>query len=528
MTLSTSTQWAGRSAHELAGLLAAGTVSSREVVAAHIARIERVDAVLNAVVVRRFDAALAEADAADAALARGEPLGPLHGVPVTVKESLALAGTASTFGLPGRRSAIASDDDPYVARLRAAGAVVLGKTNVAQLLIAYESVNPVYGRTNNPWRLDRTPGGSSGGEAAIIAAGGSALGIGSDILGSVRVPAAFCGLAAFKPTAGRTPDQQRGSIPPGQQAVVSQVGPIAGDVADVALALSVVTGTATPDGDPVAPLRSTGPAALAGLRIATWTGSPAGGDSVITASAAVARAVEEAAGVLADAGCGATSWAPPGVPDALGLVFGIMGADQGRGLRRIVGRDPITAEIRTFYRGISAGRVAGAVARTALARLEQGSALPTVAHAGRHHTDDYWRLVDETHAYRRRVASELDAAGVDLILSPVHAAPALPHGTGVYAGPGGLFAMLVNLLGYPAGVVPVTTVAPGEDGGRPRSRDRGVDALARADVGSAGLPVGVQVIGRPGRDDLVLAAMAAIEAAARTRPQYPRRADLLR
>ncbi len=522
MTLSATRRWAGRPAHELAARIADGTVSAREVVADHIARIEQVDGVLNAVVARRFDAALAEADRADAS---GEPTGPLHGVPVTVKESLDLGGTASTFGLPGRRTPVADADDPYVARLRAAGAIVLGKTNVAQLLIAYESVNPVFGRTSNPWALDRTPGGSSGGEAAIIAAGGSALGIGSDILGSVRIPAAFTGLAAFKPTAGRTPDHQRGSIPPGQQAIASQIGPIAGDVADIALAVSVLTGTATPDGDPLA--GPVGPAGPAGLGVATWTESAAGGDSVVRAGSAVARAVGEAAGALVAAGARRRDWNPPDVPAALGLVFGIMGADQGRGVRRTVGRDPVAAEIRTFYRGIGAGRLAGVAARAALARLGQHSALPTVAHAGRHHADDYWRLVDAAQAYRRRVAAELDAAGVDLVVSPVHAAPALPHGTGVYSGPGGLFAMLVNLLGYPAGVVPVTTVAPGEDGGRPPSRDRGIAALAAADEGSVGLPIGVQVIGRPGRDHAVLAAMAAIEAAVRDHPSFPRREGLL-
>lgn len=508
---------AGRPAHELAALVAAGTVSAREVVDAHIARIEEVDPALNALVDRRFTEARAEADRADAVVARREPVGPLHGVPVTVKESLDLAGTASTFGLPSRRRAVAVADDPYVARLRAAGAIVLGTTNVAQLLIAYESVNPVHGRTNNPWRLDRTPGGSSGGEAAIVAAGGSALGIGSDILGSVRVPAAFTGLAAFKPTAGCTPDRQRGSIPPGQQAIPSQIGPMARDVADVALALSVISGTATPDGDPLPAFRAT---ALRAPRVATWTESPAGGDSVVRASVAVARAVEEAAAAL---GAERGSWAPPDVPHALGLVFGIMGADQGWGLRRIVGRDPIAAEIRTFYRGISAGRVAGAAARIALARLGQHSALPTVAHAGRHHADDYWRLVDAALAYRRRVGAELEEAGVDLIIGPAHAAPALPHGTGVYGGPGGLFAMLVNLLGYPAGVVPVTTVQPGEDGGRPATRDRGIAALAAADAGSVGLPVGVQVIGRPGRDALVLDAMATIEATVQRSPHFPDR-----
>lgn len=518
MTTTGTGSLAGLPAHRLAAMVAAGQVSAVEVVDAHIARIEQVDGVLNAVVVPRFAEARAEAVAADAARSRGEALGPLHGVPVTVKESLALAGTAATFGLPGLRGSTADADDPYVARLRAAGAIVVGKTNVAQLLLAYESVNPVHGRTANPWRADRSPGGSSGGEAAILAAGGSALGLGSDILGSVRVPAAFCGIAAFKPTAGRAPDRQRGSIPPGQRAIVSQVGPLARDVADLALALDIVVGRVTPDGEPVPPAGGTD---LATAGVATWTSAPAGGDGVVSASRAVARAVREAAGTLVAHGATPREWTPPDVPGALGLVFGIMGADQGRGLRRLVGRDPIAAEIATFYRGIAAGRGSGALARVALRLLGQHSALPTVAHAGRHHTDDYWQLVAAARDYRGLVAAELTAAGVDLVVCPAFASPAVPHRTGVYSGPGGLFSMLVNLLGYPAGVVPVTSVLPGEAGGRIPSRDRGLAALAAADSGSVGLPVGIQVIGRPGRDHLVLAAMAAIETAARREPHHP-------
>jgi len=163
-------------ASELAERIRAGDLSSQEVVEAHIRRIDAVNPRLNAVVVPLFDQARAQAKAADAARAQGQPLGPLHGVPVTIKEQY------------------------LVKRWRAAGAIILGKTNIAQLLRYYEADNPVYGRSNNPWNLDRTPGGSSGGEAAIIAAGGSPLGLGGDFGGSLRVPAHFCGLTTLKPT----------------------------------------------------------------------------------------------------------------------------------------------------------------------------------------------------------------------------------------------------------------------------------------------------------------------------------------
>src|ERR1700736_3578263 len=200
-------------ARELARSIADGSITAVQAVEVHIERIERVNPALNAVVVKRYDEARAEARDADRRRAAGEPLGAMHGVPVTVKECLDFAGLPSTFGLASRARHAAEADDPYVARMRAAGAIVLGKTNVAQMLLAVESSNPVYGRTNNPWNLDRTPGGSSGGEGAIVAAGGSPLGLRTDIGGTVRVPAAFCGIAALKPMQGRTPDQGRCSVP---------------------------------------------------------------------------------------------------------------------------------------------------------------------------------------------------------------------------------------------------------------------------------------------------------------------------
>jgi len=243
LTASRQEGLAGRGASELARLIRGGDVSARDVVEAHIRRIEDVDARLNAVVARRFEEALAEATRADDARARGEVLGPLHGVPVTIKDQFLVAGMPTTFGLPPRASHRADGDGPLVARLRQAGAIVLGKTNVSQLLFYHESDNPVYGRTNNPWNLDRTPGGSSGGEGAIVAAGGSALGLGSDLGGSIRIPAHFCGIAGLKPSSRRLSllDTPAGIFFE-QDVIGYQPGPLARTVADLALAMSVLAG----------------------------------------------------------------------------------------------------------------------------------------------------------------------------------------------------------------------------------------------------------------------------------------------
>ena len=197
------------SATEQARLIRARQIGSVELVEAHLAQIERADATIHAVAELLADRALAEARTADSSELRG----PFHGVPFSIKDSIELAGTVCTAGTVGRRGAPASTEDAVlVARLRAAGAIPIARTNLPDLLFAFETDNLLFGRTNNPYDPARTPGGSSGGEAALIAACGSPMGLGSDCAGSVRVPAAFCGIARLKPTSGCPP--RRGHIPP--------------------------------------------------------------------------------------------------------------------------------------------------------------------------------------------------------------------------------------------------------------------------------------------------------------------------
>jgi amidase len=219
-------------------------VSSVELVDAAIKRIERFDPKLNAICVRSFELARAAARDADAALARGDRR-PLLGIPVTIKESFDVAGLPTTWGLPRGKDWMAKDDALAVARLRGAGAVVLGKTNVSLMLGDWQSYNEVYGTTNNPWNPALTPGGSSGGSAAALAAGFGHLSIGSDIGGSLRVPAHFCGVFAHKPTLNLVPT--RGHIPPGLPPLASEsdlavAGPMARTAADLALGLDVLAG----------------------------------------------------------------------------------------------------------------------------------------------------------------------------------------------------------------------------------------------------------------------------------------------
>src|SRR6266545_378925 len=244
-------------AEQLARLIRDGEVSAVEAVEAHIERIADVNGVLNAVVQVDAKRAVKAAQAADRAHADGAALGPLHGVPFTAKDNFLTAGVVTAVGVRERAAAVPTEDATAVARLRAAGAILLGKTNCPPWGGGSVTDNELYGRTNKPYDVGRTPGGSSGGEAAIIAACGSPWGLGNDSGGSLRQPAHFCGIACIKPTAGLVPvtgviddEGELGAISDPR----TQVGPLARTVGDVALVLSVIAGPGTrePDVPPVA------------------------------------------------------------------------------------------------------------------------------------------------------------------------------------------------------------------------------------------------------------------------------------
>ena len=237
-------EWNFHTAEELTAALRAGEVTSVELTDEAIARIERDDKEINAICVRDFVRARAAARDADQARARGEDR-PLLGVPVTVKESYDIAGLPTTWGMPPHRDYVPAEDAVQVSRVKAAGAVVLGKTNVPLGLQDLQSFNEIYGTTNNPWDHDRTPGGSSGGSAAALASGFGALSLGSDIGGSLRTPAHFCGVYAHKPTLGLA--ATRGMVPPTTPALpvdldLAVVGPMARTARDLTLLLDVMAG----------------------------------------------------------------------------------------------------------------------------------------------------------------------------------------------------------------------------------------------------------------------------------------------
>jgi fatty acid amide hydrolase len=516
-------------ATEIASGIRAGYFSSREVVNAHIRRTEAINPRLNAVVYPLFEQAAIAADAADAARARGGPLGPLHGVPMTIKDQFRLAGTPATWGLPSEAHHLDTAEGPLVQRLRAAGAIFLGKTNVPQLMAYHESDNPLYGRTSNPWDLERTPGGSSGGEASIISARGSALGLGADVGGSLRIPAHFCGLYTLKPTSGRLTncDSPEALFPWGQEALLVQPGPLARCVADIVCAMSVLT---TPiqgqqiGSDPAVPPVPWDRAMsddVRGLRIAMYTD-----DGFFSASPSIRRGVREAADALCERGAIVEDWTPPDVLYAMEIFARMLSADRGGYVRRTLGRNPRDYHLRGFLRTVAVANGLRPGLAQVLRAVGQANLAYLLLNLRGSSADGYMRLIAEQTHYRRRFLSALDQARFDAILCPSHALPALRHHTSYYLNLTGSYSLLFNLLGMPAGVVPATRVRAEEESDRARSTDMVVRVARKVEAGSAGLPVGVQIVARHWREDVILTVMSALESHFRNRPEYPAKPPL--
>jgi fatty acid amide hydrolase len=512
-------------AAELARRIKAGELSSREVVEAHIRRIEETASALNAVVIPLFGRARAEAAAADATRARGEALGPLHGVPITIKEQFLVEGSATTFGLRSQIGHRAEADGPLIRRIRSAGAIVLGKTNTSQLLIYIEADNPVYGRTNNPWNPERSCGGSSGGEAAVIAAGGSPLGLGSDLGGSIREPAHFCGIHGLMPTSRRLTNlDTRGGIFTGRQdAIIPQTGPMARKIEDLCLAMDIL---ATPGGDfndpsiPAMPWRSPKEVKIEDLRVAYYDD-----DGCFPASPAIRRIVAEGARALRSLGAEIVPWTPPDVTEAMRLYFGLLTAEGSRPHRRALAGTEAAPQLKSMLTSLGMPRPVRLLTGVALKALGQERMSEILKSVGEKSAAELDRLIQARERYCLRFRKALEADRFDAILCPPAALPALLHGSSSDLNGFDSYARLYNLLGMPAGVVAAGRVRAGEESDRIPHRDSVDRAAARTEKGSAGLPVGLQVAAPWWREDIVLAVMGALENHFEGNSDYPRFGD---
>jgi Asp-tRNA(Asn)/Glu-tRNA(Gln) amidotransferase A subunit family amidase len=438
-------------------------ISPSEIVDAHLRRIEKLQPKLNAFVNIDAEGARRQAKAAEAAILRRDATGALLGVPVSIKCCIDVAGWRCPAGSRLRADYVASEDAVLVSRLRAAGAILLGNTNTPEFLMAYETDNALSGKTSNPWELARSSGGSSGGEAAAIAAGCSMGGVGSDGGGSVRVPAHFCGICALKPTPGRMP--ATGHFPRGAGAFawLGVVGPMAQTIADVRALFEEVKG---PDEDEAlsAPIqeKTIGKNGLLGLRVGILET-----DALGKASRETTAAVERAAGLLAENKFAVEMLRLDGLEQAIELwwfFFGPMVAHLYGGM--VEGREAELSAIFREYLAVATLKVA-----------------PTV--------DEFMGACVQRDIVRAKILRQM--RDVPILLSPVCLGPAFRHGEGNWqAGTGYRETMRhsqwLNLAGFPGAAVPMG-------------------------FSGEGLPIGVQVIGRPNEDELVLAVAEAIEEA---------------
>jgi len=402
--------------------------------------------------------AVKEAKEADARLSRGESVGPLHGVPMTIKDSFDTEGVISTAGTLGRKHFIPAKDATVVERLRRAGAILLGKTNTPEIADGIETVNRVYGRTNNPYDLEKSPGGSSGGSASIVAAAGSAFDIGSDTTGSLRIPAHCCGIAALKPTAGRVP--RSGHIIPFASGAIdswTHVGPLARYVEDLALILPVISGPDWQDPPIVeVPLGDPGQVDLKKLRVAFYTeiGSR-------KPSAETVQAVRSVAAALTGVVAMVEETLPPGIENTGRIMDQVNSAITEAYDRRIL---------------LNAGTAEEDLGPVVKSQLQDAR---TTQQRSASELDNY---ISEMDVFRSQMLGFMK--NVDLILCPVSTESATAHG----AAPAWSFCGTYSITGYPVAVV-------------------------RAGSSKDGMPIGVQIVGRPWREDVVLAVAGFVETA---------------
>jgi Asp-tRNA(Asn)/Glu-tRNA(Gln) amidotransferase A subunit family amidase len=448
---------------EIAEQIRSKNVSPVEIVDADLKRIEALQPKLNVFVHLDVEGARQQARAAENSVLRGAQLEVLHGVPLTIKSCIDVAGWPCPAGSLLRKDYVAKQDAPLVSRLKAAGAVLLGNTNTPEFLMAYETDNLLTGKTSNPWDLTYSAGGSSGGESAAIAAGCSTGGVGSDGGGSIRVPAHFCGICGLKPTPGRVP--ATGHFPPGAGAFswIGVVGPMARTIADVRALFEVMAG---PDpGDALSvpvPFRVEREGELRGTRIGILES-----DALGVATAETRAAVHRAGKSLGERGFTVEPFRLNGLDRALDLWWFFFGPVIGTLIQHsIAGHEDQISPMLCEY----------------LSSATSGNSITL---------DQFTKACAERDLLRAEILRQMQDTPV--LLSPVSSGPAFRHGQGNYSPDTGYrdtmrFSQWLNLTGFPGASVPVT-------------------------LSKEGLPIGVQVIGRPFEDELVLAAAEAIEQA---------------
>ncbi|MCP4600183.1 MAG: hypothetical protein GY847_06550 [Proteobacteria bacterium] len=522
------TDTVGLPACQIARLIRIGEVSVSDVTKQHISRIEEVNGRLNAVIWPLFEQALARAEEADHQLARNkdDELGLLFGVPMTIKDQFFVRGTPVTCGLAHRAERSYDKEGSLVTRLRAQGAIILGKTNVPQLLVSHECHHAKFGEGKNPWNDQRTPGGSSGGEGAIIAAGGSALGLGGDMGGSIRIPSHFCGICGLKPTGTRFPNDDsplaEGIVGDllGFEGFIVQPGPMARTVDDLKLVMDALLEKPLTMSEMAPPVQ--------------WSSGQLNGveqltigffedDGFFSPSSSIRRVVREAAGALEAIGAEVVSFQVPEVVYAMNLYMSLLCADGGRWIKQSLNGEPPINDVRSIMQAGVLPKAFRKLLASIMGAFGQKHAQKMLASSGSCSAADYWKLTAERTLHRARFREALDKKNIDILICPPHGLPAPYLGSNANGVEpvAASYAAIFNLLDMPAGVVAAGTVRKGEESDRSESKDRVEKDAAEIEKGSVGMPVGVQVVGRHWREHQVLSVMKSLETHFRAQPDFP-------
>lgn len=498
-----------------------GAVTPSEAMAACVERALRLGARHGCNAEECFADALDAAELATQDYALGRAHGLLHGLPLSVKDQFEQRGCDSTCGLAGKTFAPAARNGLLLKLLVKEGAIPFVRSNVPQGLLVPETQNNVWGTASNPYATDRSCGGSSGGEGVLVGGGAAPIGIGTDIGGSVRGPAAYCGCYALKPTPTRL--STRGLAVPrprpytGQEAILSTAGPFGRSTDDLALVMRAWLCDRMWEADPDVPrlpfrlpeYEGRGRGATARLRVGYFDD-----DGYFAAAPAARRAVREAVEALRERGdVELVPWTPPEVPRMVELYTALMGADALGGVLEGVGREATLPLYRTMLIAAGVPRPARAALAWLLRALGQRRMAAIVAGGGAKSTAEYWRLCGERKLYRARFHSAWRAARLDAVIGPATALPAWKHGQSRDLIPSLSYLFLYNLMAMPAGVVPITRTRPDETRYEaPEGQaDRLATLAARCVAGSEGLPVAVQVAAPPNDDEVALRVMKMIE-----------------
>ncbi len=438
----------------IASAITSGQATSKQITRTYLDRIEKVNPELNAVVSLQAETALKHADRADLALKSGETPGPLFGVPMTIKDSLDTFDMVTTWGTTGRKDFRPGKDATAVERLRNAGAILLGKTNTPEFTLSFQTDNRLFGRTNNPYAPDRTPGGSSGGAAALIAAHATPFDVGTDTGGSIRLPSHFCGIAGIKPTTGRVPCTGNALPSTGLLAPFTQIGPMARKVDDLIYLLEIMQGPDNIDPHAVpAPFFDPHDVNVSGLRIGFHTDN-----GIKTPDKAIIESILLAIDILKSEGINASEVRPTGIEMAGFIFTRVFGADNGEMIEALI------EDCRT---------------ETPSEKV-QASLESRMTELSSH---EFAQVINLWHNFQSSMLSYFD--DFDVLLCPVNAHTAIKHGVTedltAYT-----YTSAFNLTGWPGAVV-------------------------RAGTDESGLPIGIQILAAPFREDRCLAVAAWLE-----------------